>query len=560
MGTSETCTFSLDPTARAAEDVLTSDELGEDGEWHCHRSVTGEDYCPFHRDEVQPAEQKTAFLNALSRDSDTVADRERRKQFIGARFGQLDLRHALLTTDDSYPIDLRYATFDGDVLLDDVNLFNKLRLDGFECRGDLSMTDSVCTREVTAMDSEVTGTVDLRDATFESRVSFANATVGTVLGRDTRFRGRVVFRWLTANELDFANATFDAAAYFDRGTVNGDARFSTATARGEVLFADTNIEGDCNVWDATVGGQATFTGVTVGGEAMFADATFVNGTTFEDVTFGDRVVFDKATFEEDCTFTNISWADDEPPRTVSFCDAQITSGTVVPTEGTMFDLTGATIGPVDFCTNGGAVPLHRLRLVDVRFDGFDFRDREIRDALNESDWEIHGTSGDDPAVSPTDLESTYLKAKNGANLVGDDKAAGEFFIKELIFRRHSYYERFPGSSTLTAGRLVGLATGNRLFEFVAGYGERPWRVVANSVLTIVVFAAVFWIVWPSNVPPYGETLGFLVLSVESFVTLLLGGAVTVDSARVRLLAELEGFLGGFLVALFVFTLTRSVHR
>jgi hypothetical protein len=37
--------------------------------------------------------------------------------------------------------------------------------------------------------------------------------------------------------------------------------------------------------------------------------------------------------------------------------------------------------------------------------------------------------------SPSDLENTYLNAKNSANDVGDNSAAAEFFILEMRYRR-----------------------------------------------------------------------------------------------------------------------------
>jgi len=51
----------------------------------------------------------------------------------------------------------------------------------------------------------------------------------------------------------------------------------------------------------------------------------------------------------------------------------------------------------------------------------------------------------------------------------------------------------------------------------------------------------------------------LTFSVQSFVSLVLGGP-TVENAFVSFIGATEGFLGGFMIALFVFTLTRSIAR
>lgn len=50
------------------------------------------------------------------------------------------------------------------------------------------------------------------------------------------------------------------------------------------------------------------------------------------------------------------------------------------------------------------------------------------------------------------------------------------------------------------------------------------------------------------------------LSVQSFVALVLGGAARTETPAVRLLAHFEGFLGAFFHAPFVFRLPRFVQR
>lgn len=152
------------------------------------------------------------------------------------------------------------------------------------------------------------------------------------------------------------------------------------------------------------------------------------------------------------------------------------------------------------------------------------------------------------------LESTYLRARNGADQAGDTTAVGEFYIQELRQRRGQHWRR------IWTGGGVGAAwdfVSNGLFDLTAGYGERPRNVFAIAVALVGLFTGVFALAM--NDPPYGWTAGYLILSLESFVTLVLGGADSVPST-IRLIAQIEGFLGAFLIALFVFTLTRSIDR
>ncbi|WP_202614469.1 ion channel [Halostella litorea] len=52
----------------------------------------------------------------------------------------------------------------------------------------------------------------------------------------------------------------------------------------------------------------------------------------------------------------------------------------------------------------------------------------------------------------------------------------------------------------------------------------------------------------------------LVFSIQSFVTLIFGDIPGGTTLLTRLLSSAQGFLGAFFIALFVFTLTRRIHR
>ena len=104
---------------------------------------------------------------------------------------------------------------------------------------------------------------------------------------------------------------------------------------------------------------------------------------------------------------------------------------------------------------------------------------------------------------------------------------------------------------------------NLLLWAFTGYGERPQRVLGWAFAIIFGFAIVFWALRGSFVdpPPYGTPAGYLLVSLGSFVTMVIDSPVIRDEATlVRLLSQVEGFLGVSFVALIVFTLTRSIHR
>jgi fumarate reductase subunit D len=120
-----------------------------------------------------------------------------------------------------------------------------------------------------------------------------------------------------------------------------------------------------------------------------------------------------------------------------------------------------------------------------------------------------------------------------------------------------------------------------------GYGEKPQRVIYSSILLVVGFTVVFsWVDgfdgtkditynWGCGDPVtngvfefgcntvstlgLGSWMDYLLVSFQSFITFVLA-SVTGVSPTIRLVAQLEGFVGAFMVALLVFALTRSVHR
>jgi hypothetical protein len=79
-----------------------------------------------------------------------------------------------------------------------------------------------------------------------------------------------------------------------------------------------------------------------------------------------------------------------------------------------------------------------------------------------------------------------------------------------------------------------------------------------AVAFVLLYAGLFAVLLPQ--PPYGTLLGYFVLSVESFTTLVIAGGAPVSDPMVRAIADVEGFVGAFFVGLFVFALTRNVHR
>ena len=515
------CTFTFDPAAWSEQAGTRSPLYGdllEDGEvWRCPHEAGGDaERCLFHRPVAEKDDQ--AVRNAFLEQIDEVGRKP--KQFIGARFGALALDHRIVECRDNHRIDLRHARFEGETNLRYAIVRQPLALEGATFAARPIFTETT-----------FEGEVYLSKAAFETAARFIEAEFSQgVWGYKTEFADADFHMAEFGGPVDFSEAAFESAQ-FRENEFASVARFELATFE-----------------------SVTFSGSRFGGRVYFDEATVP-----ESVNLG------KTAFEASASFEDLEL--DVGHCCVDLGEASIPSGRLhVPESGTLvYDLADATLGDVEIA-GAEAVERHidRFRVLNTTFDGFDFG--RYRTLLHERDWNVHAVVDvpelDDGAGSPSagELESTYLKAKNGANDIGDTKAAAEFFRREMLSRRDQYVpttldgDADPRERVAAAGRWAA----NSLLNVTAGYGERPSRVIGVSVGTILLFSGLFAVVQP--VPPYETSIGYLILSLESFITLVLGGAEDVGSPWIRLLAQIEGFVGAFLIALFVFTLTRSIHR
>ncbi|ADD04760.1 uncharacterized protein Nmag_1176 [Natrialba magadii ATCC 43099] len=624
------CQYEFDPDGweRTAEtgNTLDTSELNADGTWRCHRSADGNDgYCRFHTPLAErdwdPSETGDALRDAVcsnpdgndndsdsdsdsdsdrDSDSDGKRDRRRSKQFIGAIFVSLDLRHETLATRDNYPIDLRHATIEQGVDLRKATVENPLQFDGAICNGDFECSTIRAQQSVSVADAHIDGDLRAGDARFDDRVSISNTVVtGDLSLPDATFGGRAVCRGVeTGRGIDAPGARFGDDALFDRATAIEESSFSNASFQGEAFFSGATFAGGLNWWNVTVAGPTRFGGATIRQEAMFQDGTFEDVVRLTNVTVPSRAVFAQATFADRLLLTGLEC--DADSCLVDLSGAVLSGGRLETVASLTYDLSGAEVGPIEWGTKSDSetdgatgtegntdtenrtetVPLSLSQFIieNTHFDGFDFRDRTVRSALESSGWRLHegnhGSEGagdgdrdrdrdrdrDERQWSPETLESTYLKAKHGAKAVGDSKAAGEFFRHEMRYRRDGHAKRareagWSRSRIVDSGKWVA----NAIFGAVAGHGERPGRVVLTAAGIVAGFALLYAALWPGS-PPYGGSVGYLMFSLESFVTLVLGGSVPVERTAVRLAAQVQAFVGAFLIALFVFTLTRSIQR
>ncbi|MFC7019846.1 MULTISPECIES: hypothetical protein [Haloarcula] len=560
--------------------------------WSCDRPVEGDGACLFHRPVDETDSQAVAerlveevATPAAETDVDAVAE----NRFLGAEFDDVSLSHLVLEGEGNRPIDLRFSTVAGALELDRLVTTNPIRLVGTVVEGETTFHRAQIRADFDVSDAVFRGPVDFTDATFSRHVWAIHAEFGSGTSFD---------RCSVGEDLCLAGADIGGNLRLADAEVDGYSCFSRIDCTGALVVEPKHVGG--NLWcvrstfetfDETNEPNNLIRGGSIEGDVVVRESTFGGKLTFEDLDVEGRFLF------EDTSVAG-NWVD--------LTGCSVPAGELgQPDEGHVtYDFTDATIGDVrlqDVPGNG----FERIFFTNTTFDGFDFG--RHRPLLLRSNWTIH-TVADGP-IADTQTESgplraardrlaslatpvawfgrsllgrtapgvdeksldetTYLKAKNGANKAGDNKAAARFFQKELAFRRKGHAEvalngrPAANGSTTVFERLsaAGAWVANVVLAATTGYGEKPHRVLLASLATIVAFAFVFAGIThlgPGTDHPPRE---ILLLSFQSFITFILGSPVGGDvTYALRFVSAVEGLMGAFLVALSVFALTRSVHR
>lgn len=545
------CGHEFDPTAVDADRNDYSEVVDSDGVWRCPHEVDpadntdgpgvptvgSTDRCPFHTD---PAATDTAAVTEAFRQA--VTDPDTPSEFLDAEFGGIDLIYAVLNGASNRPIDLRHARVDGDLRLAHATVQQRLQLDGAHITGELDCQYTQFAEMFSAEGVTVDRGVNFWEATFREPAYLSDATFGDDC------------RWV---ETEFRSGVWCNRATFEKLDAH------VVTVRDRIDLSEADID-EIQLRRGEIYGRGLFL-KTVFDTASFAGTQFHEAVEFNKARLSERLSLKRVTVEGQLSLRKVQ----TPPTgtTVSLHDAHVADGRLCPAADDpdcgplVYDLVGATVGDVSL---GSDANLDHYRFLDTTFEGFDFA--AYRDRLAAVDWQLHRVewpasndhSSGDETPSPERVEATFLKAKNGANEVGDTTAAAEFFRREMRARRRTHSERVRHGGG--ADRLVAASqwVGNALLWGVAGYGERPSRVVATAVTVVAAGAVGFWATLDK--PPHGHPVGYLVVSLESFLTLVLAGGAPISNPWVRLFALVEGFAGAFLVALFVFMLTRLIHR
>jgi uncharacterized protein YjbI with pentapeptide repeats len=576
-----------------------------------HEPVDGTELCLFH---TPPARYADVGLSeeavAESLRSSVCSRQDQQKCFIGAELKSLVLAGERIPATDNRPLDFRLATITESVDCRDTDFATPITMVGAdfcsEVGGVTTETGAASNRYIS-----VDGDIDFSGAQFEDSADFKHAQFRSATTyNDAQFDDVVMFNYATFYDQFELWSTITGKADFSKARLCGTAQLR-GTYRTAGIFNYTSFEGDVILWNSTFEGKAEFLAAEFGGTLDATHAEFNGVTRFCETAFTDSVILNQTAFTDTVRFRRIR----APNDVINLRQARLAGGQIeLGDSRAHFDLQGATIGNISLDVTDTASlparPFDYLRINRTTFEGFDFS----RHAGGlKPDWRLDSLVATWPEQPKTEsalnrfeaLEDTYLRAKSGATEAGHNKAASEFFVHEMRYRRKQYpvlfrdrlesifFEQPATVSDYLLAPLVGSRrflsdisrtvvpslspkrrrsqqtpvwqssyrwVSNATLGAVAGYGERPQRPLVSSLVFVCLCAVGYWSLGipPTADAPFG--LGYLLLSLQSFVTFILGSTPVETGFAPQLLSTVEGFVGAFLIAVFVFTLTRSIHR
>lgn len=393
-------------------------------------------------------------------------------------------------------IDLRCSTFAGDVKLNQTTVINSIRFAGSQFQKRCELQGASFAGQVDFHGCDFCGVVKAPQATFEEQALFARAdfTYSAYFRDGTEFKSDAIFtKSIFRSNASFRSAQFRSQAYFRETGFQGDAKFKGATFDATVDFGDSEFTGSAefsnaqfgeNVYFGVNGPHSDYGAATFDVEPFFENTHTIGDMDFEWTVFKEGLTFDGAVLEAEIDFTRASIHDHlnfirsdssgrfvyrpinsgSGPTVLRVKNSAIVDGTLAQPLGgnAFFEFDNATVGSVDILDTEGEMydlthelsDLGRTRFVETRFKNFDFT--SYRSALEDS-WNIHEFDADAP-IEPVNLdgislELTYMRAKSGANDIGDNRSAAGFLSTKCVDESADIESASKRQSLLTKKRL-----------------------------------------------------------------------------------------------------------
>ena len=634
------CEFSFDSekwkNEYGIESQLKSFELNPDNKWHCkHPKWEDNETCIFHT----PVENKSPrdLCNHLEKFLSTKSGRnENQLKIIGGKFDFVDLRKISSIQPENTTIDLRHSIVYSDIYFEDASL-PKIDLSGSVIQGDISINNSDIHGDFDLENGSISNSdakIFINESNITGNVNLYKCNVATeVIIKETTCSGKLDFRNAAFhNGVDLLQSEFHAGVeFFDSniiGTISSENETSlrlydcvfSEVAHFQGIYLERNLNGErsefedglvlMHIWPADrINLRETYSDSILNLEGMHVSESDV---MLQGSEINGQIELSSTKFVND----------DENALNIHLEASYIDSGNIYQSEGGYVNcfLEQATVGEVNFKHKIERTLIHpfpmniirsnnlhsqdepifdRLSIYDTNFKRFDFGD--YRTDLEQVGWSIHKSTNSDPnrqlrlSVEPIEgdgkssehtmqanlgsnevLERTYLKAKHGAENVGDEIAASMFHIKEMQYRKRRYRENFV-DEIQNRDIISGIYSGSRwlinsFLESLSSYGEKIWPVIMYSI--VLIFQSALLLPVQSGFSGSEQNMSYstvkngyislselvtqsLYFSTVTFTTVGYGD-YTPNKGIPQMVVAAESFLGALLIAILVFTLGKRV--
>ena len=565
------CEFEIEPTKWIKKYGV---QPSGGGSYNCEQeAIGGSNLCKYHasKNELENAglDEDDVFYSLLCRDN-------KEDSIVGAQFSKVSIHEKDLDPSGSNRVSLRSTRID-------------------------SLTISNCTIDTPLFFiSPIIGDLTITKTIFNRKIQFKNGI----------FDGKIkMYKSETDDVVEFLEGTYDCPLKFYRVQFGDDLLISRSEINSDIICCECDINAKLSLEKPKTS------------EAVFIQDSYINdfdchiqsdhsalvclpGTTIKrgELKQPEEVVpYD---FRENNLNIEVKESEGEEsegdgeylhdskmrlPRELEwFLDE------FYPKNEVLYDLREAELEDARLRPNVNK--LDNYYFYNTRLDGFDFV--KHKGHIRDSDWDLHklnhrfteynnhSLSGSQPIPdlqtsvdkfpNPPrlrDHQETYIPATQSASEQGDNTAASKFFVRESKARKMMERRQilFPNPRR-SASRVdhVLKYTRSRLWQSLCDFGESSGKIVIWSLLIIFACASLYpafgvtnesegTILWFIEEPVQSTVLESIYLSAAVFVSLGYGN-ITIEGTLPRLLAAGEALAGAFLIALYIFTLGRSIRR
>ncbi len=397
-------------------------------------------------------------------------------------------------------------------------------------------------------------------------VSIVECKIDMLDFNNSTFTEDVVIRRCDIQTLVLSEAVFEKKCDFKKTTIHRG-RIQRATFKGKAAFDEAKI---CytSFYQSVFEGEADFSRTSYFGEATFNEAIFKGDASFIHADFPDKALYKKTQWFGETDFKNIEIQND-----IDFQEAYFHSNVYFTNSvfRLSMDFTCTTFsGRTDFAhvSVGRSIILHNLTLGPDQ--GFRFKnaciasilfDRETVEGHIFPEHEAHKANVEHP-------HGFYLEAsREYAFLRTAFQQINRFDDEDWAYYQFKKCERKGQPWSYRPIKLLKRAVDFFFLDLGCGYGTKPFRTFAVSLVMVAVFAMFYFIdLQPAQCKVYIQDAAFAnqcLYALDISVMALSGGYSALPSelpGSMRLAAMLEYFVGMVLLGLFVVAFSRKVIR